>query len=138
MASIHPQLSLKWDLVGVDIGIRRDLAIALRSVEKFRKESRENPPSFFTLPDSDIQPLLVAVRSLGRFRRLVVLGVGGSSLGAEAVVALHQDYKREVTFLDNLDPLECQRVLQYCDPEQTGFVVISKSGTTAEVLAQLS
>ena len=138
MASIHPSLSLKWDLVGVDVGLQREVKTALSRLEKFREIEAENPPEFLQLPDQDLGPILSAVRSLSRFRHLVVLGIGGSSLGAETVVSLHKDLNREITFLDNLDPFEVRKVLQHGDPETTGYIAVSKSGTTPEILAQLS
>lgn len=131
-------LALKWDTDGAEIGLRRELSTLLRQLDSFRLRVCKNPPRFFTLPEEEIQPILNASALLKRFKHLVVIGVGGSSLGAEALVLLHGDHKRCVTFLNNLDPFDCRKLLKDRNPEETGYVVVSKSGTTPEVLAQFS
>jgi glucose-6-phosphate isomerase len=79
---------------------------------------------------------------------LVVLGIGGSALGARA---LHQalchpqhnllpmarkHYKPALWVLDNIDPDTIYNTLDALDLRRTIFNVISKSGSTAETLAQ--
>src|SRR5690625_77326 len=75
---------------------------------------------------------------------LVVLGIGGSSLGAMAVIRslqhpfrlLQQDGRGlRVHFVDNVDAEETAGLLEVLDPRTTGVNVISKSGTTAETMA---
>jgi glucose-6-phosphate isomerase len=77
---------------------------------------------------------------------VVVLGVGGSSLGAQTLSQLGwwgtQGYAAEsgrprLHFPDNLDSATLARMLQRLDFRTTRFHVVSKSGTTAEVLLQL-
>lgn len=138
MATAIPPETFQWDLTDADLGFGRELSSLLLRLEKFRTDLIINPPSFFQLPDQEIKPIVNAARSLNRYKNLVVIGVGGSSLGAETLVSLHGDNNREVIFLNNLDPFECRKLLQHGNPEQTGYVVVSKSGTTPEVLAQFS
>lgn len=78
------------------------------------------------------------------FTDLVVLGIGGSSLGARAVIsALQQPYRDlqqqgrglRVHFVDNVDPDEISGLLDVLEPRSTLVNVISKSGTTAETMA---
>lgn len=82
--------------------------------------------------------------SQSRFTDLVVLGIGGSSLGALAVIsALQHPYRNlqqngrglRVHFVDNVDPDQISGLLQVLDPRSTLVNVISKSGTTAETMA---
>jgi glucose-6-phosphate isomerase len=84
-----------------------------------------------------------------RFENLVVLGIGGSALGLIAVQrALNPaEYNLlprarrggpRLFVCDNIDPDAFDRVLAECPPEQTLYNVITKSGTTAETLAQLA
>lgn len=77
---------------------------------------------------------------------LVILGIGGSSLGAQALAQLtgwglpgYQSPKgRPTTHLpENLDPLTFERLLGSCDLKTTRFLVVSKSGGTAEPLTQM-
>lgn len=68
-----------------------------------------------------------------------VLGVGGSSLGGEALSRLlpYEDVRRpHVKFFGNLDANMFGEALRTADPRRTRFVAISKSGGTAETLMQ--
>lgn len=70
------------------------------------------------------------------FAHYVVFGIGGSSLGGQALKsALARD--SSVTFCDNVDPVEFSEILKTLDLEKTGFLVISKSGETLETLCQM-
>jgi len=78
---------------------------------------------------------------------VIMLGTGGSSLGGQALAQLGgwsipgdngpDDARRpRLRFYDNLDARSFQRGLRILDIPKTRFIVISKSGTTAETLAQ--
>ncbi len=91
-----------------------------------------------------------AVRGLcerlrGRFDDLVVLGIGGSALGARALYgALRPAFHREspgegemrLSVCDNVDPSTFAALLDRLDLRRTLFNVVSKSGQTAETMAQ--
>jgi glucose-6-phosphate isomerase len=107
-----------------------------------RRESGDLP--FYGLPYDDVS--ISACESLAndlrdRFTTLVVLGIGGSALGTRAVLeAVPADLRsagaRRVEVLDNIDPSTLCQVLDSIDLESTVFNVISKSGETAETMAQ--
>ncbi len=96
-------------------------------------------PSFFALP---FVPDTAAVRGRAReitdrFRRTVVFGIGGSSLGGEILVQAlgNRPRRHPVRFCDNVDPLTLAEMTD--EPvAETHFLVISKSGDTVETLAQ--
>lgn len=69
---------------------------------------------------------------------VVVLGIGGSSLGGKALMALADPARQgpRVTFCDNPDPESWGRALAGYDLRTTRFIAISKSGGTAETLIQ--
>jgi glucose-6-phosphate isomerase len=70
---------------------------------------------------------------------VAVLGIGGSSLGGQALKAALESHDREgprVSFHDNPDPFLWAEHLKRFDLKTTRFVVISKSGGTAETLMQ--
>jgi glucose-6-phosphate isomerase len=72
------------------------------------------------------------------FRHVVVIGIGGSYLGTEFVAqALHPfaDKNIEIMFLSNVDIHNFGRIVSQIDPESTLWIVISKSYTTAETMA---
>ena len=73
-----------------------------------------------------------------RFADVVVIGIGGSYLGTEFVAeALKADAVEGVRlhFLSNVDIHCFGRIADAIDPERTLWVVISKSFTTAETMA---
>lgn len=65
--------------------------------------------------------------------RLVVVGTGGATLGAQAFCALAADPSR-VRFLENCDPVTLDAFLKY-PAASTSWCIISKSGETVETLA---
>jgi glucose-6-phosphate isomerase len=80
-----------------------------------------------------------AARMIEAFDDVVVLGTGGSSLGGRTLCALarpSEDNPR-LHFLDNVDSDTFERLFAAVDPKRTGFIVISKSGSTAETLSQM-
>jgi glucose-6-phosphate isomerase len=84
----------------------------------------------------------------GRFDHLIVLGIGGSALGAKALLnalkptawnelsAAERGGVPTLTVLENVDPVTISSTLARFDPRRTLVNVISKSGGTAETLAQ--
>lgn len=89
-----------------------------------------------------------AAAQRGRFDHVLVLGIGGSALGAKALLtALKPPAWNEwpaerrggwptLTILENVDPVTVSATLDRLDPAHTVVNVISKSGGTAETLAQ--
>ncbi len=83
-----------------------------------------------------------------RFDNILILGLGGSALGGKAVCeALLPPYWNFLTkeqrnnyprifFLDNIDPDQMNSLLNILDLKKTLVNVITKSGSTAEVMAQ--
>ena len=69
-------------------------------------------------------------------KNFVVFGTGGSNLGARALINTLVTQPRNIFFFDNIDPLFFQKEIMGFDIETTGFIVISKSGTTPETLSQ--
>ncbi len=83
----------------------------------------------------DLEKLASGLRQ--RCDCVAVLGTGGSSLGGQALCALSTDTAApEVRFFDNIDPATLGTVFSGVAPERLGLVIISKSGSTVETLAQ--
>jgi len=72
-----------------------------------------------------------------KFEYFVILGIGGSSLGAICLQqALGHLYKRNLFVLDNIDPEMLREIEDVIDLEKTLFLTITKSGNTPETLSQ--
>ena len=70
-----------------------------------------------------------------RFKRVINLGTGGSDLGPHLVADALGDGMLDVRFAANVDPLDLERALAGADPAATLVVVVSKTFTTQETLA---
>jgi glucose-6-phosphate isomerase len=78
-----------------------------------------------------------AARLKARCTDVLILGTGGSSLGGQCFYALgHDPGTPRLHFLENVDPQGFEDVLAGVDLARAGVVIVSKSGTTAETLAQ--
>lgn len=72
------------------------------------------------------------------FRNIVVIGIGGSYLGTEFVgkaLEAYADPSYRIHYLANVDGDQFGAITRLIDPEATLWVVVSKSYTTAETLA---
>ncbi len=105
-------------------------------------------PGFLNLPFTRvyIDRVLDLKTWIQSFESVVVLGIGGSALGNQALQtalnplhynALSKEIRKtpKIFILDNVDPDFIASVLDQIDPKTTLFNVISKSGTTAEAMA---
>ncbi len=85
-----------------------------------------------------------------KYNDLVIIGIGGSSLGFEALAnAMLPSGYNSLSFsdrkgfprywlLDNSDPSLVNSVVKYCNQEDTFVLVISKSGTTLEAMVNFT
>jgi glucose-6-phosphate isomerase len=69
-----------------------------------------------------------------KFKKVIILGVGGSSLGGKTLVSLKS--QNRVEFLESIDPKTIKNCLEKIDYNNTFFLVISKSGETTETVCQ--
>src|ERR1700743_1833102 len=85
----------------------------------------------------DLRAATKQAAALKGFATVAVLGIGGSSLGGQALTALRKVTKPFVEFHDNPDPFAWAKALKRFDLKKTHFIAISKSGGTAETLMQV-
>ena len=74
----------------------------------------------------------------GPFTDVVNIGIGGSDLGPKMVTTALAPYQHERIrshFVSNVDPSDLSQVLQRLDPDTTLFLVVSKTFTTQETMA---
>ena len=70
---------------------------------------------------------------------IVVLGIGGSSLGTYAIHKFlqHKENTKKLHFIESTDPLDVAYRLSKIDLEHAFFIIISKSGGTVETISNL-
>jgi len=107
-----------------------------QQIKEWRHSESEN---FLNLPDTTN---LDEIERLGQefsrnFKHTIVLGIGGSSLGAEMLsrTLRHHSPRNQVKFYDNVDPDTFEEVNEVKWVESL-CLVVSKSGNTAETLSQ--
>jgi len=121
---------------------RRFLRSADKALASIREHHKSGSLALLELPEKTtdlekIEPL--AERYSENFDDVVILGTGGSSLGGQSICELAPPAgpnRPHLHFMDNIDADSFDRLFQNVTPERTGFIVISKSGGTAETLTQ--
>ena len=143
------------DVIGEEHGVTgEELHVLEHVVASYHKELEAERASgeigFMDLPRAvetagRIEAYVETTRE--RYENVVVLGIGGSALGATALhTALRPPFHNlmpraerggpRLFVVDNVDPVVFGRLLDTLDPSETLFNVITKSGKTAEVVAQ--
>ena len=122
---------------------------ARQAVQEISQERQEGQHPFLDLPydqkmTSEVKAAISELKD--KFENLVVLGIGGSALGSKALhsalsppfynLLAKQSRGPRFFILDNIDPELVGGLLKQIEPEKTLFTVISKSGSTAETVAQ--
>ncbi|RKD95745.1 glucose-6-phosphate isomerase [Halopiger aswanensis] len=100
-------------------------------------ENAEHGYEALNLPQrTDPDEIRTAVEPVADAEALITVGIGGSALGAATITnALADESDTETVFLDNVDPEWVTRRLESLPLEETAINVVSRSGTTAETLA---
>ena len=79
------------------------------------------------------------INKFKKFKTIMVIGMGGSILGAEAIYFfLKKKIKKNFIFLDNIDEEKIKKYKIKKNLNSTLFIVISKSGNTIETLSNIS
>jgi glucose-6-phosphate isomerase len=84
---------------------------------------------------SRIKILTGKIRGERNFKRIVNLGTGGSDLGPRLLADALGDATLDVRFAANVDPKDLERALAGAEPASTLFIVVSKTFTTPETMA---
>ena len=113
---------------------------------KFKNDIQNNKIPLFALinKDKDIDEIISNSKFFNSDNNLtdfVLIGTGGSSLGAEALIQAHSNQKlnNKINFhvLNSLDSNSVSKVLNLIKPNSSKFLAISKSGKTTETIAIL-
>jgi glucose-6-phosphate isomerase len=92
---------------------------------------------YYNLPYQDTTEIKAYATTITK-KHIIVVGIGGSSLGARAIYEFllpTNSYDKDLLFLETVDPLEINHVLKSIDLSNAQFVIISKSGNTIETIS---
>jgi len=100
----------------------------------------EKLPSLNIVSDKNLleETIKISNQFKEKKEKIIVFGTGGSNLGARALNNIISNNKIILEFYDNVDPINFEKNFQNINFELTGFLIISKSGTTPETLSQFS
>lgn len=94
----------------------------------------------------ELPEIKTMAKAIQHFPQVLVIGIGGSSLGSKAVRhALKPDKSvppprdqtpRHLKFIENIDPYHLHEMLAQLEPADTAIIAISKSGGTVETVVQ--
>lgn len=125
-----------------------ELSAAADQLSSFLEMIHSHDQDFYRVLDDE--PMISRIEEFcrerqGRFDDVVILGIGGSALGPLCIQQTlkpffenqlpYRDYPR-LHVLDNIDPHLLRDLDVVIDYKRTLFLVITKSGTTPETLAQ--
>lgn len=95
--------------------------------------------TFFDLPDADLSEMeKFAKKFQNKYKDVVIVGLGGSSLGTQAIFQALLPHAQNIHFLDNLDTVLFEKTMLRISPKKTLFIFISKSGETLETMTLFS
>jgi glucose-6-phosphate isomerase len=92
---------------------------------------------YYNLAQQDIQAYKEYAKTV-RKKNIVVIGIGGSTLGTYAIYKFlkhSRELSKKLFFLETTDPIDIESKLENIDLNDTLFIVISKSGTTVETIS---
>ena len=113
--------------------------------EAIIEESVSGEIGYYTLPE-DMKGLqeikdFCANYDFDAIKNVVVIGIGGSSLGTKAIDHMLSHTKnrndKNLIFMENVDPNEIARNLKDVKFEESFFIMISKSGGTIETTSHV-
>ena len=99
---------------------------------------------YYNLPNQNTTYITHYLKQLDKRQDLdsmtdvVVIGIGGSSLGAKAVyhfIKPIRQLKRNLHFMDSTDPVTISNICNGLNIGSTHFIVVSKSDSTIETIA---
>lgn len=115
----------------------------LHDIEKVKKDivlelkNHQIAPLNIALQTADLKEIQDLAEKINQqFKKVVVLGVGGSSLGGKTLTAITKNSAAKIIFMESIDSSSIARDLEKIDLRTTCFLVISKSGETVETICQ--
>lgn len=92
---------------------------------------------YYELPDQNIDVISEFASNVTQ-KNIVVVGIGGSSLGTAAVydfLRYKNNFEKKLFFCESTDPVLLNSTFRKLDLNDTLFIIISKSGSTIETIS---
>jgi len=113
------------------------------ALNAIKEEKESGRIGYYTLPETSLALIdelelyskTNALIAEGKIKDIVIIGIGGSSLGIKAVdslLAAKNDSSVNLHLFENSDPINISQTLSKLKKESSLFIVISKSGGTIE------
>jgi len=109
--------------------------------KKIKKEREEKITGYYELPKNslskELKNFLKSNKELKKCKNIVVIGIGGSSLGVKAIESFlkPKNKTKEIIYFENSDPISTSKKLKKITKQNSIFIIISKSGTTIESIS---
>jgi glucose-6-phosphate isomerase len=113
-----------------------DKTLQSAAFDAVKKEMHSGEVGYYKLPRAS-KAHLETLRSMdvSHFEQVVVVGIGGSSLGLKAIESILKPITpdaKEMIFFENSDPLTISENIAKVKRDKACFFIISKSGSTIE------
>ena len=111
------------------------------AMQSIKEEMESDRIGYYKLPSHSLAHLeTLKTIDVKNVKQIVIIGIGGSSLGLKAIDSILRPYTpeaKEMLFLENSDPLTISETLTKINKEEACFFMISKSGSTIEATSIL-
>jgi len=94
---------------------------------------------YYSLPFQDISEITKITKGISQ-DNIYIIGIGGSSLGTKAIYTFlrtTKKFNKKLFFVDTIDPLRINYLLNLSEFSNSHFIVVSKSGDTIEPISIL-
>lgn len=118
--------------------VKRELILGF--IDRLHSEFNANKIGYYHLPDTMMPIIEEGIEFKSKCKKIkdvIIVGIGGSSLGTKAVYSMLKDKSRsaKLHFLENLDPKSATKLLKKVNLKNSMFFIVSKSGTTLETIS---
>ena len=105
--------------------------------DKIKGERDSGEVGYYQLLEQDTTEIKAYAATIAK-KHIVVVGIGGSSLGTKAIYEFllpSVNCSKDLLFLETIDPLKINLSLKEINLNDAQFVIISKSGNTIETIS---
>jgi len=111
--------------------------------KNIKKEKEKKITGYYELPKNslsiikELKNFLKINQELKKCKNIVVVGIGGSSLGIKAIESFlkPKSKTKKIIYFENSDPISTSKKLKKITKQNSIIIIISKSGTTIESMS---